>query len=146
MVQMKSQSVWPIPTGTTENPIVVKIKFLRKWCFTYRPVSMLLQKCVYANKRGSVAMDLDLKELNEFVRREQDGERTVVHTQTEWKLCEFVDQLSDIERCVFLRRYWYLDSTQEICMRYGYSERKVKQILKRIRKQLLTLQEKENVL
>ena len=47
------------------------------------------------------------------------------------------------KRRIFLRRYWYLDSIQEISMRYGFGAEKVKTDLFRMRKRLKAMLEKE---
>ena len=48
----------------------------------------------------------------------------------------FVDELSSQERQVFLARYWYLASVEEIARRMNYSQSKVKSMLYRLRGRL----------
>lgn len=48
----------------------------------------------------------------------------------------FLGILSEEKRCVFLRRYWYLDSIAAIAKRFALSESKVKTMLFRSRNQL----------
>ena len=55
----------------------------------------------------------------------------------------FLDALNITERRVFLRRYWYLDSTEEIASAFGFSQSKVKSMLHRTRKKLRQQLEKE---
>ena len=55
----------------------------------------------------------------------------------------FLGTLSAQKRNVFLRRYWYLDSVEEISKRFSCSESKVKTMLFRIRKQLRDYLERE---
>ena len=57
----------------------------------------------------------------------------------------FLRQLPERERCVFLRRYWYVDSLQEIARRCRISEGTVKSMLFRTRKKLKTYLEKEGI-
>ena len=48
-------------------------------------------------------------------------------------------------RNVFLRKYWFFDSIQTICERYGFSESKVKSMLRRTRKRLKLYLKKEGI-
>ena len=47
---------------------------------------------------------------------------------------------------IFLRRYWYLSSIQEIAGDYEMSESKVKMTLLRVRNKLKQLLEKEGII
>lgn len=49
---------------------------------------------------------------------------------------EFVGGLPEIQRKVFVCRYWYFDSIEEISRRFGFSKGKVKSMLYRIRRNL----------
>lgn len=60
-------------------------------------------------------------------------------------LNRFLETLTPENRCVFLRRYWYVDSIAEIAARYGISESKVKTQLHRTRAKLRTYLEKEGI-
>ena len=46
----------------------------------------------------------------------------------------FLDGLTRLEQCVFLRRFWYLDTVSEIAERYGMSEQAVYRQLARLKK------------
>ncbi len=56
---------------------------------------------------------------------------------------DFLRQINEEKRNVFLRRYWYMDSVSEIANRYHLSEGKVKTILFRVRNELKKYLEKE---
>lgn len=58
-------------------------------------------------------------------------------------LNRFLEGLSQEKRCIFLRRYWFGDSIQEIARRYGIGESKVKTTLFRVRGQLRQHLQKE---
>ncbi len=58
-------------------------------------------------------------------------------------LNRFLERLSQEKRCIFLRRYWFGDSIQEIARRYGIGESKVKTTLFRVRGQLRQHLQKE---
>lgn len=60
-------------------------------------------------------------------------------------LNEFLSQLSQESRLIFLRRYWYADSIAEIAARYGISQSKVKTRLHRTRIKLHSFLEDEGV-
>lgn len=60
-------------------------------------------------------------------------------------LNRFLGSISQESRMIFLRRYWYADSIQEIADRYGISQSKVKTRLHRTRNQLHAYLEKEGI-
>lgn len=60
-------------------------------------------------------------------------------------LTAFLQGLPEDQRLIFLRRYWYGDSIQEIALRYGYTESKVKTTLLRTRTRLRKYLEKEGI-
>ena len=51
-------------------------------------------------------------------------------------LNRFLDSLPEIQRKVFVCRYWYLESIPEIATRFGISESKVTAMLHRLREKL----------
>ena len=55
----------------------------------------------------------------------------------------FLGSLSPVKRQVFLRRYWFLDTIDDISGRYGFTQSKVKAMLHRCRNQLQKYLEKE---
>ena len=59
------------------------------------------------------------------------------------KLNEFLLHLPQIERQVFICRYWYMDSTADIAKRFSFSESKVKSMLYRTRNKLREMLKKE---
>lgn len=56
---------------------------------------------------------------------------------------EFIGELPEIQRKVFVCRYWYFDSIDEISSRFGFTEGKVKSMLYRVRKNLRKYLEQE---
>ena len=58
-------------------------------------------------------------------------------------LNSFLGTLTDLERRVFLCRYWYMDSIQTIAKKFGFSQSKVTSMLHRTRGKLRTMLEKE---
>lgn len=111
-----------------------------------RNISINRWKQRSAHKRGGGEMDIALEELGECVSGNSSVEDSYAYKETVRAFRAFLDTLPDMERRVFLRRYWYLDSTQEICQRYGFSESKVKSMLHRIRNRLRSKLEKEGLI
>ena len=60
-------------------------------------------------------------------------------------LNRFLESLSQESRVIFLRRYWYLDTLQEIAERYHITPSKVKTQLHRTRTKLHGFMEKEGI-
>lgn len=60
-------------------------------------------------------------------------------------ITRFLYQLAEEKRLLFMRRYWYEDSVEDISRRYGLSESNVKIRLYRIRNQLKAFLESEGV-
>ena len=58
-------------------------------------------------------------------------------------LNEFLGTLNEESRKIFMRRYWYADSIEEIAQRYHLGESKVKTRLFRARNELRSFREKE---
>ncbi len=57
----------------------------------------------------------------------------------------FLESISLESRLIFMRRYWYTDSIQEIAARYNISQSKVKTQLHRTRNKLQLFLEKEGI-
>lgn len=51
-------------------------------------------------------------------------------------IADFLKELPEEQRLIFLRRYWYADPVKDIARRYGIGESKVKTSLHRTRKKL----------
>lgn len=100
----------------------------------------------HADKRGGGQVALPLEELEECVPAASDVEQAVESGETARVISAFLRALPCTECDLFLRRYWYLDSIQQIARRYGYSESKVKMTLKRTRDKLRECLEKEGIL
>lgn len=60
-------------------------------------------------------------------------------------LSAFLGTLRRDDRVIFLRRYWYGDSVEEIARRYGMTQSKVKTQLHRTRTKLKTYLDKEGI-
>lgn len=88
-----------------------------------------------ADKRHSATLSLD--ELSECIPAPSDTEEALDEKHLGEILNRFLHSLK-AEICdIFLQRYFYMDSIKKIAFRYGYTESRVKMILKRTREQLL---------
>lgn len=61
-------------------------------------------------------------------------------------ISEFLSQQSKTKRIIFVRRYWYMDTIEEIAQRMNISENKCRMILFRLRKKLKEYLEKEGII
>lgn len=105
-----------------------------------------LDRCKYnrAEKRGGGQVALALDELSECVgKSEEDYLEGRALTEL---LNNFLAELPQKSREVFLLRYWYICSVKQIGDKLGLSESNVKMTLLRSRKQLRSLLEKEGIL
>lgn len=95
----------------------------------------------HAAKR-SQPLDPLLSELSECIPDQRDG-----YAQTELTeiLNQFLHSLDREKRNLFLRRYWYCESIEDLSKRYGLSQSAVKSSLFRVRSKLKDYLEKEGV-
>ena len=100
---------------------------------------------LHAAKRGRGEVLLVLEELNDCVSAQGNPETEVQRQELGRAISLFLKQLPQIERKVFVRRYWYLESVREIAHNEGFSQSKVKSMLLRTRNKLRTYLEKEGI-
>ena len=67
-----------------------------------------------------------------------EQERKLAGKELGMVLDDFLRTLTQENRVIFLRRYWYVDTIAEIAARYGISENAVQMRLKRTREKLYT--------
>ena len=94
-------------------------------------------------KRGGGEMPLALEELSECVSGGVDVEETVELRELSRAVAAFVRALPEPERWVFTARYYALVSMEQIAVRSGFSQSKVKSMLHRTRLRLRAELEKE---
>ena len=99
----------------------------------------------HAQKRGGDQVTLALEELAELADERQQPERQLEAAELSAILDRFVQSLRETERRVFVRRYWYLESIQEISRSFGFSESKTKSMLYRTRQKLADYLMKEGI-
>ena len=88
------------------------------------------------DKRGGGEVPLALEELEEVVAGSDSPENEAVRKELTAALNRFLAGLTQQERYVFVRRYWYLDSLGDISEKTGFSGSKVASMLYRLRGRL----------
>lgn len=96
-----------------------------------------------AAKRGGGEVPLVLDELEECVAGRETVELQYLNQELSEVLNYFLRELPEMERKIFMCRYWYMDSIADISIRFGFSESKVTSMLYRIRGKLKEALEKE---
>jgi len=83
------------------------------------------------------------REMEQCIPAPDDTACRVDAMELKQALEQFLDTLSEEQRGMFLRRYWYMDSVADLAARFGCSQSKVKVVLHRCREKLRrTLKEK----
>lgn len=99
---------------------------------------------ITAAKRNS-NMSVLLSELEECLPAVHTVEGELEDNYIKSVLNDFLYSLEPDKRKVFLRRYWFGDSIEDISAWSGFSKSKIKSVLFRIRKQLKEYLEKEGI-
>lgn len=111
-----------------------------------RRLALKKRRELTAEKRGGGEVALAFDELEECVPVQGGPEPELETKELALHIDAFLASLSAPRRRVFLCRYWYFDSIGDICQRFGYSQSKVKMMLKRTRESLNDYLKKEGVL
>ncbi len=110
-----------------------------------RYISLDRWKMRTAAKRGGGEVPLVLDELEECISGEESVEKEYLQKEFARTLNGFMEKLSETERKVFLCRYWYMDSIEDIANRYDFTESKVASMLHRTRGKLRKMLEQEGI-
>lgn len=107
--------------------------------------NLSLSRCRAANtqKRDHGKLALVYEELQESIPGGISPEEQVILRELGSCIDQFLRKLPPRNCCIFLRRYWYMDTTLQIAARYGMTESGVKVNLHRTRKQLRAYLEQE---
>ena len=97
-----------------------------------------------AAKRSSWAVT-SLEELEDCVSGTDQVESEMEKMLIESTINHFLWQQGEEKRNVFIRRYWYFDSIENICKRTGFSQSKVKSMLFEMRQKLRKYLESEGI-
>ncbi len=93
-------------------------------------------------KRKALYIELT-KEMEECIPAELRIEESIEEKELIHCINAFLASCTVEQRSIFVRRYWYFDSITSICMRYGYTNGKIKSLLFRHRERLKDYLEKE---
>ena len=97
-----------------------------------------------SQKRGGSETELALEELGQCVSGVPSVESVMIRKEILDCLNRFLTTLPKEQKTVFLCRYWYMNSLDEIARQTGFSVGKIKSMLHRTRKRLaLELQKEE---
>ena len=89
-----------------------------------------------ASRRGGGELPLALEELEDCITGFQNVEMEYERKELVKAYLRFLEKLPIIERRVFLCRYWYVESVENIAEKFGFSQSKVKSMLHRTRAKL----------
>ena len=123
------------------HPLDLKT-FIGKIC---RRISLNIHRKDTAVKRGGSQVTISLSELDECIPDNKNISESLDEKILSDTINEFLSQLKENERKVFVCRYWYFDSINDISSRFMYSQSKVKMMLKRTRDKLRDYLIKEGV-
>ena len=110
-----------------------------------RYISLDRWKNRIAAKRGGGAVPLVLEELEECISGEDSVEGEYLKKEFAMMMNQFMENLPETERKVFMCRYWYMDSIEDIAERFSFSESKVTSMLHRTRGKLRKMLEQEGI-
>ena len=108
-----------------------------------RNLSISRWRELHSEKRGGGEIPLALNEMEEFAANTAEANTEAARIAFADCLNRFLHALPPRECNIFLRRYFYMDTTQEIARRYGIKEANVLLILSRTRTKLRTHLQKE---
>ena len=110
-----------------------------------RNLSLDRYKASRTGKRGGGRVVVALEELEDCLPGGSSVEQALSDAELARTIDRFLRGLPEKEYCVFLRRYWYMDSLLEIARRYHMAEGTVKSMLHRTRQKLRVYLEQEGV-
>ncbi len=99
----------------------------------------------HSARRGAGEITLALEELSEVVGG-GDAAQAVQARELAEGLDRFLEGISQRDRSIFLRRYFYLETDAQIAQRHGLHPSSVRTVLSRTRKRLKTYLKKEGLL
>ena len=108
-----------------------------------RNLSLSVYRAGMAQCRGGGEIPLALEELSECVGQDNDTERKLEARELGRTLSAFLRTEPQNSRVIFLRRYYYLESSREIAQHLGISDSNVRLQLSRTRKKLKAYLKKE---
>lgn len=109
-----------------------------------RNLALKKYEYIFAAKRNpSVAASLE--ELGDCVSGTESVEIEMEKRYIESLIDKFLWKQGEEKRNIFIRRYWYFDSIEDICKNTGFSQSKVKSMLYQMRQKLRKYLESEGI-
>ena len=108
-----------------------------------RNVSFDKYRHKHREKRGGIGADVALSEIEEIVTGTIDVEDEIIERELVESINSFLSTLDSEERCIFLRRYFFVDDITDIAKRYARRRDNILVILSRTRKKLKEHLERE---
>lgn len=121
--------VWNVIPPERPNPLLTFV------CKIVRNISIKKYHAKTAIKRNS-AYDVAMSEVANYILAPTNVEAAIEAKELARIIEAFLDTLSKENRVIFMRRYWFSDSYQDIADRIGITEKTVSMRLTRIRKQM----------
>lgn len=121
--------VWNAIPPTRPDPLLT---------YVLKIVRNLSLNCYHKNaaKKRNSAYDLAVEELSDFLASPESVESIMESKELVAAIEGFLDSLKTRDRVVFIRRYWFYDSYEQIASRVGISAKNVSVKLTRLRRQL----------
>lgn len=110
-----------------------------------RNLALNMYKKKYAGKRIDDRMMVSMEELKDCISEKESVESKVDSKEIVAMLNDFLEQTPELERKIFVRRYFYMDTIKEIANGYQLKESYVKTLLFRSRNKLKEYLLKEGV-
>jgi len=111
-----------------------------------RNFSLQRWRAAGTQKRGGGQGNLILDELGETIPHPESVEQSHDYSQTVRAINLYLSKIDADTRIVFVRRYFFGDSVQEICTRFGAGQSKIKSMLFRARQKLRNHLEQEGII
>lgn len=101
-----------------------------------RNLSLNRYEELHAQKRNMTDIPVLLDELSECIPARNNVDDYMNEQILKQSLNMFLKSLKKDDRIIFMRRYWFCDSIEEISKKFGYGTSKIKMSLLRSRKKL----------
>ena len=121
--------VWNAIPPQRPNPLLTFV------CRIVRNISLKRYHAKTALKRNST-YDIAMSEVSNYILSPDNVEAEIEAKELARIIESFLDTLTEENRVIFMRRYWFSDTYEEIADRIGITEKNVSVRLTRIRKQM----------
>ena len=121
--------VWNAIPPQRPNPLLTFV------CRIVRNISLKRYHAKTALKRNST-YDIAMSEVANYILSPDNVEAEIEAKELARIIESFLDTLTEENRVIFMRRYWFSDTYEEIADRIGITEKNVSVRLTRIRKQM----------